>query len=109
MADEPCLIFAHPEEVILFLDEIGELPFTLQPKLLRALEQREIKRVGGNETILSDVRILAATHRNLREEIPAGEDTDSALIQTRSCPLGYGDGNPDGLRGLRFKIEVCYL
>jgi DNA-binding NtrC family response regulator len=53
----------------IFLDEIGELPFALQPKLLRALEQREIKRVGGNETILAEVRILAATHRNLREEI----------------------------------------
>ncbi|HEX9190915.1 MAG TPA: sigma 54-interacting transcriptional regulator [Candidatus Deferrimicrobiaceae bacterium] len=53
----------------IFLDEIGELPFALQPKLLRALEQREIKRVGGNETILADVRILSATHRNLREEI----------------------------------------
>jgi DNA-binding NtrC family response regulator len=53
----------------IFLDEIGELPFTLQPKLLRALEQKEIKRVGGNDTLSADVRILAATHRNLREEI----------------------------------------
>jgi DNA-binding NtrC family response regulator len=53
----------------LFLDEIGELPMSLQPKLLRALEQKEIKRVGGNETILVDVRILAATNRNLREEV----------------------------------------
>jgi len=53
----------------IFLDEIGELPVPLQPKLLRALEQKEIKRVGGNDTILADVRVLAATHRNLREEI----------------------------------------
>jgi two-component system response regulator HydG len=53
----------------IFLDEIGELPFALQPKLLRALEQKEIKRVGGNETLQADVRILAATHRKLREEI----------------------------------------
>ncbi len=53
----------------LFLDEIGELPLPLQPKLLRALEQKEIKRVGGNDTIQVDVRILAATNRNLREEI----------------------------------------
>jgi DNA-binding NtrC family response regulator len=52
----------------IFLDEIGELPYTLQPKLLRALEQKEIKRVGGNDTLLADVRILAATNRNLREE-----------------------------------------
>jgi DNA-binding NtrC family response regulator len=53
----------------IFLDEIGELPFTLQPKLLRSLEQKEIQRVGGNETIAAEARILAATHRNLREEI----------------------------------------
>jgi DNA-binding NtrC family response regulator len=53
----------------IFLDEIGELPIALQPKLLRALEQKEVKRVGGNDLLLADVRILAATNRNLREEV----------------------------------------
>ena len=53
----------------IFLDEIGELPLTLQPKLLRVLEQKEVKRVGGNDLLLADVRILAATNRNLREEV----------------------------------------
>ncbi|GAB4238712.1 MAG: hypothetical protein OHK0028_16410 [Deltaproteobacteria bacterium] len=53
----------------IFLDEIGELPLSLQPKLLRALEQKEVKRVGGNDLLLADVRILAATNRNLREEV----------------------------------------
>ena len=53
----------------IFLDEIGELPVALQPKLLRVLEQKEIKRVGGNDLLLADVRVLAATNRNLREEI----------------------------------------
>ena len=53
----------------IFMDEIGELPYTLQPKLLRALEQKEIKRVGGNEILLADTRILAATNRNLKEEV----------------------------------------
>ncbi|MBE0604731.1 MAG: sigma 54-dependent Fis family transcriptional regulator [Deltaproteobacteria bacterium] len=53
----------------IFLDEIGELPLVLQPKLLRALEQKEVKRVGGNDLLLADVRILAATNRNLLEEI----------------------------------------
>jgi transcriptional regulator with PAS, ATPase and Fis domain len=53
----------------IFLDEIGELPVALQPKLLRALEQKEVKRVGGNDLLPADVRILAATNRNLREEI----------------------------------------
>ena len=53
----------------IILDEIGELPLSLQPKLLRVLEQKEIKRVGGNDLLLADVRILAATNRNLREEV----------------------------------------
>lgn len=53
----------------IFLDEIGELPLRLQPKLLRVLEQKEIKRVGGNESILVDARVLAATNRNLMKEV----------------------------------------
>ena len=53
----------------IFLDEIGELPVSLQPKLLRALEQKEIKRVGGNDLLPADARILAATNRDLRKEI----------------------------------------
>ena len=53
----------------IFLDEIGELTYSLQPKLLRALEQKEVKRVGGNDTLFADVRIIAATNRNLRDEI----------------------------------------
>jgi DNA-binding NtrC family response regulator len=56
----------------LFLDELGELPIDLQPKLLRALEQREIRRVGGSKPMKVDVRILAATNRNLEDEVKAG-------------------------------------
>jgi len=55
-----------------FLDEIGELPLDMQPKLLRALEERLVKRIGGNEQIKLDIRILAATNRDLRVEINAG-------------------------------------
>jgi transcriptional regulator with GAF, ATPase, and Fis domain len=56
----------------IFLDEIGELDIMLQPKLLRVLEQREIKRVGGDRTHRVDVRVLAATNRDLREEVNKG-------------------------------------
>ncbi|MBK8977508.1 MAG: sigma-54-dependent Fis family transcriptional regulator [Planctomycetes bacterium] len=56
----------------LFLDEIGELPLTFQTKLLRAIQEREIRRVGGTETIEVDVRIVAATNRNLQREVEQG-------------------------------------
>lgn len=55
----------------IFLDEIGELTLDLQPKLLRALERKEIKRVGSNNYIPVDVRVVAATNRNLRAEVTA--------------------------------------
>src|SRR6185369_4479527 len=56
----------------LFIDEVGELPLALQPKLLRVLEQRELTRVGGKEVVPIDVRVVSATHRDLRLEIEAG-------------------------------------
>ncbi|MCU0695884.1 MAG: sigma 54-interacting transcriptional regulator [Myxococcaceae bacterium] len=55
-----------------FLDEIGELPLELQPRLLRALERREVQRLGGKGPIGIDVRVLAATHRPLEEEVNQG-------------------------------------
>jgi two-component system NtrC family response regulator len=55
-----------------FLDEIGELSLNLQAKLLRVLQERTFKRVGGNETLAADVRIIAATNRDLRQEVADG-------------------------------------
>jgi len=65
-------LFEMADGGTLFLDELGELPLDLQPKLLRALEQREIRRVGSSKSIKVDVRIIAATNRNLEDEVRSG-------------------------------------
>jgi transcriptional regulator with GAF, ATPase, and Fis domain len=64
--------FEEAGEGTLFLDEIGELPHDLQPKLLRVLENGEYQRVGETQTRVSKARIIAATNRDLRQEIKGG-------------------------------------
>jgi len=61
-------LFEEAQDGVIFLDEIGELPLDMQVKLLRAIQEREIKRVGDNRSIKIDVRIIAATHKDLLEE-----------------------------------------
>ena len=56
----------------IFLDELGELGIDLQPKLLRVLETREVRRVGGQRSQKVDIRVVAATNRHLEEEVQAG-------------------------------------
>jgi len=64
--------FVQADGGTLFLDEIGEMPLTLQAKLLRALQQGEVQRVGSDTPLTVDVRVIAATNRDLREEAAAG-------------------------------------
>ena len=64
--------FEMADSGTIFLDEIGELPPQLQVKLLRVIQEREIERVGGSQTIKVDVRIIAASNRNLEDEVKAG-------------------------------------
>ena len=75
-----------------FLDEIGELASDLQPKLLRVLERREVKRLGSNNYLPVDVRVIAATHRDLRAEINAKTFRSDlyyrlAVVELRLPPL----------------------
>ncbi len=65
----------------LFLDEIGELPLELQPALLRALEARQVKPVGGDQYVKVDVRVVAATNRTLEDEVEAGRFRKDLLFR----------------------------
>ncbi|HZG43824.1 MAG TPA: sigma 54-interacting transcriptional regulator, partial [Longimicrobium sp.] len=69
-------LFQAAEGGTLFLDEIGELPLALQPKLLRAIDTGEVRRVGGVASELLDVRIVAATHRELGRAVQEGSFRD---------------------------------
>jgi two-component system nitrogen regulation response regulator NtrX len=71
----------------LFLDEVGDLSLEAQAKLLRALEAGEIERVGGSETISVDVRILAATNKELRAEVGAGRFREDLYFRLNVIPL----------------------
>jgi DNA-binding NtrC family response regulator len=64
--------FERAHKGTLFLDEVGEMPLELQVKLLRVLQEKEIERVGGRDTIKVDVRIIAATNKNLEKEVAEG-------------------------------------
>ncbi len=71
----------------IFLDEIGELPIDLQPKLLRVLQEGTLDRVGGTQTINVDVRIIAATNRNLEEEITKGNFREDLFYRLNVFPI----------------------
>lgn len=71
----------------LFLDEIGEMEMSLQAKILRVIQQREFERVGGNETIKSDVRIISATNRNLKEMVTNREFREDLYYRLSSFPI----------------------
>lgn len=71
----------------LFLDEIGEVPLELQPKLLRVLEDGEFERVGGNESIKVDVRIIAATNRDLEKEVKQGKFRKDLWYRLATFPI----------------------
>ena len=71
----------------LFLDEIAEIPFAMQVKLLRALQEGEFERVGGIRTLRVDVRVVAATNRDLSQEIAAGKFRDDLFYRLNVVPI----------------------
>lgn len=71
----------------IFLDEIGDLPLPTQVKLLRVIQEREFERIGGTVTIKSDVRIIAATNRNLEEQIAKGEYREDLYYRINVFPI----------------------
>ena len=84
--DRPGL-FRQADGGTLFLDEVAELPLDLQAKLLRVLQERTFTPVGGNDSIAVDLRIVAATHRALRQKVRAGEFREDLMYRLRVVPI----------------------
>ena len=79
--------FEEAEGGSIFLDEIGEMDLGLQSKLLRVLQEKELTRIGSNQIVKLDVRVIVATHRNLHEEVKAGKFREDLFYRLLGLPI----------------------
>ncbi|MEJ2721266.1 MAG: sigma-54 dependent transcriptional regulator [bacterium] len=104
-------LFLEADRGTLFLDEIGEIPMALQPKLLRALEERRIRPIGGNEELAVDVRVISATNRDLESATEHGRFREDLfyrlnVIQIEVPPL-RARGSDALLLALHFAEKIA--
>src|SRR5688572_24266268 len=102
-------LFRAAEGGTLFLDEIGEMPMSLQPKLLRAIQEREVMAVGSTKSVQVDVRVVAATHKNLAERARSGEFRQDlyARLALWELPVpAVRDRRSDIIRWIDLMLEI---
>ena len=101
------LELAH--EGTLFLDEVGEMPLDLQPKLLRALQEREIERLGGTRAIPVNVRLIAATNRDLAKMVAEKEFRSDLYYRLKVFPIFAPPLRRSGERYSSAGAALCFI
>lgn len=103
--------FEEAKNGTIFLDEIGEMDISMQSKLLRVLQEKELTRVGGNSTVNIDCRIISATHKNLAEEVRNGNFREDLYYRLLGLPISLPPlrerGNDVLLLAKHFVHEYC--
>lgn len=103
--------FEEANKGTLFLDEIGDMDLNMQSKLLRVLQEEEVTRVGGNEVVKLDLRVIVATHKNLQELVKKGEFREDLYYRLLGLPINLPPlrdrGNDIPLLARYFVDEFC--
>ncbi|MFT7616697.1 MAG: two-component system nitrogen regulation response regulator NtrX [Planctomycetota bacterium] len=104
--------FEQADQGTLFLDEIGDMAQEAQAKVLRVLETNEVQRVGSGESIKVDVRVIAATNKNLEEEVTEGRFREDLLFRLNVIPIHLPPlrERPEDIQILleKFTVEICH-